>query len=287
MSTPTNIQIQEAMGASQDASPELPSLKNSILKPRNLLIITLISIVLNVILLITALVASGDDTPTRNVGTTTRPVSTSPSITPKPTVKPSRTAEEQINTIKECFENCDVDEILDKSREISLKIEDFKTTAKYSSQIDRNCYGVYLLSDAPDKEYTSYYKQGCTDNYNSKPPANTIQISDNIYVLNDSNNWNLESKTRIGQSKLIRVIDEVKFQQERTLVESPYGAQYKQINSSSKTINDLSQQVTKNVTITINDDLEIVRYSIEIEKVSLETGYFFAFNEENNIQAPY
>ena len=49
---------------------------------------------------------------------------------------------------------------------------------------------------------------------------------------------------------------------------------------------DLSQQVTKTATMTINSRLEVIDYTIDIEKVSLEKGYFFGFGENNNIEAP-
>lgn len=286
MSISSKIELNNIATDENQPGKELPSLKTTILKPRNLAIMLVISIVLNILLLFVALASAGNDKPTTPLVIPTRSANTSPVATIKPSLKPTQSPDETDNARLECFRNCDVDEMIDTARTVALEKNNFKSNSVFTSYKDRNCYGNYLESDNPDKEYNSYYAEICESSFISKPPATTIHIADNLYVLNSSGNWNLDSKPRFGQSKLIRVVDEVKSQQEKSIQESSRGTDYKQIVTSSKTINELSQQVTKKATITVNNRLEVVDYTIDIEKVSLEKGYFFGFGENNNIQAP-
>lgn len=288
MSISSKIEVGNSNRGVENTTPvELPSLKKTILKPRNLLIILVISLLLNIVLMIAAL-SSTDNPKSTNVATTpTRQANSTPKATNKPTLNPTQSPEEAENSILQCFRNCDVDGLIENTRSVALNINNFKHNSVFTTFNERNCYGIYLENDSPDKEMNSYYPEICENSYASKPPATTIHIADNLYVLNSSGNWSLESKPRFGQSKLIRIIDETKAQQEKTLKESQLGKDFKQIVSTSKTINDLSQQVTKTATITINSRLEVVDYSIEIEKVSKEQGYFFGIGETNNIQAPF
>jgi hypothetical protein len=287
MSISSKIELDNSTVADKNSPVELPSLKNTILKPRNLATILIISILLNILLIIVALTTSGGTGPTNVTVTPTKQASTTPKATNKPTLKPTQSPEELENSVLQCFRNCDVDGVIDNARSVALDINNFKLSSVLVSYKEENCYGNYLENDSPDREMNSYYPEICENSYISKPPATTIHIGDNLYVLNTSGNWSLESKPRFGQSKLIRIIDEIKAQQEKTLQESPRGQDFKQIVTSSKTINDLSQQVTKTATITVNVRLEVVDYSIEIEKVSKEDGYFFGVGENNNIQAPF
>lgn len=286
MSISSKIEISNSTSDESQAVKELPSLKTTILKPRNLAIMLIISILLNVLLLIVALASAGSNNPTNPTVVPTKKANTTPVATNKPTLKPTQSPEESENSLLDCFRNCDVDKMIDTARTVALDINNFKSNSVFTSYKDRNCYGNYLENDSPDKEYNSYFAEICESSYISKPPATTIHIADNLYVLNSSGNWNLESKPRFGQSKLIRVVDEIKSQQEKAIQESTRGSDYKQIVTSSKTINDLSQQVTKKATITVNNRLEVIDYTIDIEKVSLEKGYFFGFSDNNNLQAP-
>lgn len=265
---------------------ELPSLRNSLFKPKNLAIMLIISILLNVLLIIVSISAAGSSKPANSTVVPTRRVNTSPVATIKPTLRPTLSPEESQNLHLECFRDCEVDKLIDTVRTVALEVKNFKSNSTFTSYKDRNCYGNYLENDSPDKEYNSYYAETCENSYISKPSATSIHIGDTFYVLNNSGNWNLDSKTRFGQSKLIRVVDEIKAQQEKSIKESARGIDYKQIVTTSKTINDLSQQVTKTATMTINSRLEVIDYTIDIEKVSLEKGYFFGFGENNNIEAP-
>lgn len=267
---------------------ELPSLKATILKPKFLLIALAFSMVMNLILLIAALSGAGDSgitpgtlTPTRSPGTG----SITPSLTSRPTARPSDTPGEAEIRLKDCFANCNAEDILSMIREESLKINNIKASIELSSEIEMNCYGIYLQSTSPDKQYNAYHSLKCPGK-SSTPPQDTIHIADNLYTLNASGNWNIGSKARIGQTKLISVLDIVEEQQDKTIQDTNPDDAYKKIVTTSKIINELSQQVTKTAVITVNEFLEVTSYQIEIEKISSEKGRFFDVNIPNTITEP-
>jgi len=282
MSTaPTINMVEEKLSQGPSSTKELPSIRNTLLKPKALISILAFSLVMNFILLIAAISASTGPDP--RVVTKPSPTNTT---TSSPTLKPTQTNEETLNSLQKCFRDCQVEELLSQTRTEALKVSDSKVIINYNSEKDRNCYGGYIENSTPDKQFNSYFTQVCGSGFVSKPPSDSIQIGDNLYTLNSSENWNLDSKPRIGQPKLIQLLDEVVAQQEKSITDSASSTKYKQITSSSKTINDLSQLVTKKISITLNDYLEVSSYTIEIEKISTEIGYFIGLGEKNNIQAP-
>lgn len=284
MSISSKIELEHVSNGSTTPT-ELPSLKQTILKPRNLIFILVISIGLNILLLIVSIITAGSSQTPKTNTTPTR-VSPTTSTTIKPTLKPTLSPEEENNSRLECFTNCNVEDFIQNARDVASETRSFKSASNFTSYKERNCYGNYLESDLPDKEFNSYYPEICENNYVSRPLDTSIHIGDNLYTLNSSGNWNLDSKPRFGQSKLIKVIEEIASQQEKTLQDSPQGSSFKQIVSSSKTINELNQQVTKKATLTVNNKLQVVNYLIEIDNVSKEEGYFYGLNDVNNIQAP-
>lgn len=265
---------------------ELPSLKATILKPKFLLIALAFSLVMNLLLIIAALSGAGDSAVTPSILSPTRVSgSITPSLTSRPTVKPSDTPGEAEIRLKDCFAKCNTEDMLSMIREEALKVNHIKASIELSIEIEKNCYGIYMQSTSPDKQYNSYHSLKCPGKV-STPPQDTIHIADNLYTLNTSGNWDIGSKPRIGQTKLISVINIINEQQEKSIQDSNPDDAYKKIVTTSKIINDLSQQVTRTATITVNEFLEVTSYQIDIEKVSSEKGHFFDANITNTITEP-
>lgn len=265
---------------------ELPSLKATILKPKFLLIALIFSIVMNLLLLIAAISGVNNDpitpitpAPTRVSGSIT------PSLTSRPTVRPSDTPGEAEIRLKDCFANCNTETMLAMVREEALKIKNIKANVEFISEIEKNCYGSYMQSTSPDRQYNAYHSLNCPGR-NSTPLQDTIHIADNLYTLNSSGNWDIGSKPRIGQTKLVSIIDLVNEQQEKSIQDPIPDDGYKKIVTTSKIINELSQQVTRTATLTVNEFLEVVSYQVDVEKVSSEKGYFFDANVVNTITEP-
>lgn len=275
-----------AISETEVVPTELPSLKATILKPKFLLIALAFSLVMNLLLLIAALSGTNNDTVTPGVPAPTKVSgSITPSLTSRPTARPSDTPGEAEIRLKDCFANCNTEDLITMIREEALKISNIKASIELSMEIERNCYGIYMQSTSPDKQYNSYHSLKCPGKV-STPPQDTIHIADNLYTLNSSGNWDIGSKPRIGQTKLIDVIDILKEQQEKSLLDANPDDGYKKIVTTSKIINDLSQQVTRSATITVNEFLEVTSYQIDIEKVSSEKGRFFDANIQNTISEP-
>lgn len=266
----------------------LPGIKNTLLQPKILLASLIFSIVLNLVLLVSVILVAGSSGPSANTPVTTRTpsLSASPVITTRPSPRPTFTPDEALVEFQECFHNCSVEELLAGIRTKALDYTDFKAQMFLQDHKSRICYGNYLESSNSFKEFNSYQFQACLTNYLSRPPQTTIQIADNIYTLNSSGNWNLDSKPRVSQTKLIRVIDQVIEQQEKTTEARAGQANLKEIKTTSKTVTELNQLVTKTANLVINEYLDVVSYEIEIENVSGESGYFFGLGTPNSIEAP-
>lgn len=263
---------------------ELPSLKKTLLNPRNLVIVLIISIVLNVILLFTAIYSASTE-PTSTTPTT-RPTSAPTSIvTSRPTIGPSQTPDEATNQLNSCFQNCTTDELLDKVKSQAEEVSDFKSLSSLVKTNTKNCYNDYLQATELN-EYHSYSTFDCKEGYLSVLPDDNIHIDDNLYILNESGNWNLETQTRISESKLISIINDVQKQSERESSSYKTGDQFRTITGKGKAINDLNQQVETTTAITINNLLQVVRFEIVTENGSTEYGNFFDLDIQNNIKAP-
>lgn len=221
--------------------------------------------------------------------TTNNNTSTSTNVYPTSTIIPTP-SEIPLNKIEvssqECFDNCNVESLLSIIRQQALEVTDFKTHISFLDNKNHICYGNYLESSDQFKEFNSYYFINCPANYLSRPLQTTIHISDDIYYLSGTKNWSKQSEPRIAQTKLIRVIDQLIEQQEKTIVNIDGGDNYKQVQSVSKTVNNLNQVVTKSVNLTINKNLEPITYKIEVGNISTEVGYFFDINTPNTIEKP-
>jgi len=283
----TGDKVASAISETEVVPTELPSIKATILKPKFLLIALTFSLVMNLLLLIAALSGIDNDPVTPGVPVpTTVSGSITPSLTSRPTARPSDTPGEAEIRLKDCFANCNTEDLLTMIREEALKITNIKASIELSMEIERNCYGIYMQSTFPDKQYNSYHSLKCPGKV-STPPQDTIHIADNLYTLNSSGNWDIGSKPRIGQTKLIDVINIVNEQQEKSMLDANPDDGQKKIVTTSKIINDLSQQVTRSATITVNEFLEVTSYQIDIEKVSSEKGRFFDSNIQNTITEPF
>jgi len=286
MNTAPNI---DPAVTSAEGSPQLPSIKDTLLRPKVLLASLVFSIVLNVVLLIAVILVGGSKrSPAVSPTTTSTPVRTSgsPTTTARPSPRPSFTPDEALVEWQDCFHNCNVEDLLAGIRSKAVDYTDFKAQISFRNDKSRTCYGNYLESSNSFKEFNSYQFQNCPENYLSRPPQTTIQIADNIYTLNISGNWNLDSMPRVSQTKLIRVIDEVTKQQEKTVGEHAGKSTLKEIETTSKTVNELNQLVTKTATLVITEYLDVISYEIEVENISNESGYFFGLGVVNTIEAP-
>lgn len=266
----------------------LPSIKTTLLKPKVLLASLIFSIVLNFILLVFLLLVSGSSSPSPAATTTTQTPTraTTPVVSTRPSPRPSFTPDEALVEYEECFHNCSVEEMLAGVRTKALNYTDFKAQIVFHDDKGKFCYGNYLESGSSFKESNYYLHHICSGNYLSRPPQTTIQISDNIYSLNNSGNWSLEGKPRISQTKLIRVVDEVIEQQEKVVESHISKPELKQIKTTSKTVNDLNQLVTKTANLVVNEYLDVLSYEIEVVNVYKESGDFFGLGIQNSIEPP-
>lgn len=264
----------------------LPSIKDSLMKPKTLLYALIFSAVMNILLLIAVVAVSTTNSSSSpsSPTTTTRPTDT-PTVTLRATPRPSFTPDEALVEFQNCFYSCDTKDLLENTRSKALTHLNFKAQIYYQDDQRKTCHGNYLESTDSFKEFNSYQFRECPTGYLSKLPQTSIQISDNIYYLNSSGNWNLDSKTRISQTKLIRVIDEVISQQEKT-VEILDTDNLKQISTTSKTVNELNQLVTKSAKLVVNEYLDVISYEVEITNISKESGYFFGVGTQNTIETP-
>ncbi len=279
--------IEDQLASGSDLVPqELPSIKATILKPKFLLIALGFSLVMNLLLLIAAISGAGESSSPAITPVPSRvQTSSSPSLTPRATVRPSSTASEAIIRLKNCFSNCNAEEVLAMIREEALSISHIKASILFESETGNNCYGTYLEATSPDRQVDAYHTLICAGK-KSIPPQDTVHVADNLYTLNASGNWDLGSRTRIGQTKLVSVIDVFREQQTKTLTDTNLTDGYKQITSTSKVINELNQQVNRKAVLIFNEYLEVVSYEIEVERVSKEKGFFFDRNVENSITEP-
>ncbi len=267
--------------------PKPPSIKETLMNPRYMLFGLIFSAVINIVLLVSLIIVasnSGTRTATNAPVTSIQPSNT-PAVTAKPSPRPTFTPNETLLEFQECFHNCSVEELLNRTRSKALTYSNFKANIFYQDNQNKQCYGNYLESSNEFREFNSYRFQDCPDGYLSRLPQTSIQITDNIYYLNNSGNWDLDSKPRISQTKLIRVIDEVIPQQEKEFAEVE-GKNQKKIVTTSKTVNDVNQLVTKTANLVVSEYLDVLSYEIEVTNISKETGYFFGFGEANIIQAP-
>lgn len=265
----------------------LPSIKDTLLKPRNLLFSLIFSFVINFVLLVALILVdsnSGSSPQTSTPTTAARPSAT-PQVTTRPTVKPSFTPDESLIEFQNCFHNCDVEELLANTRSKALTYSNFKAQIYHQDDQRRTCYGNYLESSSNFRELNSYQHIQCPSGYLSRPLQTSIQISDNIYYLNSSGNWNLDSKPRVSQTKLLRILDGAIAQQDK-FIETIEGKGLKQITSTSKTVNDLNQLVTKTNRLVVNEYLDVLSYESEETNIFKESGYFFGLGIENVVEAP-
>lgn len=264
---------------------ELPSLKNTILNPRNLIVGLAISVVLNIVLLFTAIYASSNDSTTPTP--TTRPTSAPTSIvTTRPTVGPTQTPDESSNSLKNCFQNCSTDELITQVKTQAEKVNDFKSLSSVVKTSSKNCYNDYLQATELN-EYHTYSTFECDKGYLSVLPQDNIHVGDNLYVLNESGNWNVETQTRIGENKLMVVVNDLQKQTDKEVSAYEPGEQFRTITGTSQVINDLNQEVETTIVLTINEYLQVVRYEITTENGSTEYGNFFELGIPNNIEAPF
>lgn len=266
------------------------SIKSFLSQPKVLLASLIFSAILNLVLFVSVIIISGESNKPATFPTvTTKPsplTSGKPTVTIRPTPRPSSTHSEALSEWQDCFNNCNTEDLLVKIRSKAVDYTDFKAQITFHNRNTRICYGNYLEASSPFKEFNSYQHNICEEGFVSRPPQATIHIADNIYTLNTSGNWNLESMPRISQTKLIRVIDQVIEQQEKTVEKSTGKSNLKEIRTKNKIVTDQNQLVNKIATLVINDVLDVVSYEIEIENVSKESGYFFGLGITNTIESP-
>ena len=273
--------MTSAQSGDSQRSVELPSIKNSLLKPRTLLYTLIFSLSLNFALLCGLAFTVGNN-PTNSQNNQIQPTM---HTTPRDTVPPSKTPTEEINALNKCFNDCDKDDLIKTVRIVALDIDYFKAQFVSHSITSKTCYATYLEFAPQDREFATHFSYLCENGYVSRPPQDTIQIGDNIYYLNSTGNWSLQSEPRISKTKLIRVVDDLINEQNKT-VEMDDSQQYKTITGTSRVVNSLNQEVTQTTSVTIDENLNVLRYEREIGGVSKELGNFFGLRVENIIEVP-
>lgn len=266
------------------------SIKSFLSQPKVLLTSLIFSAILNLVLFVSVIaISGGSNKPTVSPTVTTKPsspISEKPTSTIRPTPRPSSTHSEILSEWQDCFNYCNTEDLLAKIRSKAVDYTDFKAQITFHNRNTRICYGNYLESSSPFREFNSYQHNICEESFVSRPPQTTVHIADNLYTLNTSGNWNLESMPRVSQTKLIRVIDQVIEQQEKTVEEGTRKSNLKEIRTKNKIVTDQNQLVNKTATLVINDVLDVISYEIETEGVSKESGYFFGLGITNTIESP-
>lgn len=269
----------------KNATTELPSITGYLKSPAVKKYGTIGSLVLNLILFISLIVsASGGNqqtvTPTFVLPSTTA----APTSLTKPT--PTNKPAEQGSVLRECFNNCDKQKLIDTVEAEAKKVTSVKAAILYTDLTNNNCYGDSLISST-NLEANSYHFDSLCGSQNPSLPNNTIRINGDLYIKVTSTIWERGTATPINRTKLETVVLDALQQQNIEIKEFTRGQQeLKQLVGTSSQVNEFGQLVTLESKITIDGELKVLDYEINKPGVSNEKGAFYDHNIANQISAP-
>lgn len=284
MAISPNAQLAGTPGATKD----LPSISNYLKDPKVQKYVMYVSLALNALLflgLLGSLGSGGGRSSNPTVAPTALPTPTD-AVLPRDTIGPTETPNEEVKRLNECFDNCTDEQFLN-TLEVELeKVTDVKGAYIRNMNANNQCYGIYMQSTSPNKQFETSFRPADCDNYTQKPRQIVIGNKAYIYSSN-TDTWDSATVSELVRTRLIDTKDLVAEQQNITSeYEEINGKKIRTLTGTSRIVNDFNQVVNKEVVIKVNQEYEVIYYSDSESGLYTEEGSYFDYFIPNNISQP-
>ncbi|MEI7578643.1 MAG: hypothetical protein WCJ58_01230 [bacterium] len=261
---------------------ELPTLKNTLLRPAVLIKATIICLGLTVFFLITTIYLA-----LNQKKTTSCPEVKCPTIAA--TTRPTEAPLTSISDLQKCFNECTEKDFLTEVLKQLKPVTAVQGIFSFYDLKTNSCYGETYQAIFPDKEVrTSFIPLNCDPQTNYQQEKSKFLIGDSAYYFDPVyKRWEQGSIAPKISLRFTDILIATEKQQTLTSRFEQVGIDnYRIIGGTSEIVNEYNQPIKQTYTVYINSQLQLTSFEILITNQSQEKGSFFAYNVSNEIKAP-